>query len=118
MNMDSRDQYYRGLQEGMMMARRDIGKYVQGMLLKLYELSQKQTGDQDNNEAIFIASSIYAYIYGTDRLFTDMYRQKVLLTEPEIRYGRVANNEESNLPLEELSARWSRERLAEEKDKD
>ena len=111
--MDSNDQYYRSLQTGMRMARKDMGKYVQGMLLKLYELAQKQTGDHDNSEAIFIASSIYAYIYGTDRLFQDMYRKGVLLTEPEIRYGRVANKEESRLPLEELSHRWFEERMKE-----
>ena len=94
MNMDTDDKicnseiYSKGLHTGMMMVRRELGSYVQGILMKLYELAQKQTGDQDNNEAIFIASSIYSYIYRTDRLFQDMYRQGVLLTEPMKSSGR------------------------------
>lgn len=109
--------YTKGLHAGMKMVRNDISNYIQGMLMKLYENARKQPEDADNNEAILVASSIYSYIHGTDKLFIDMYRKGVLLTEPEMMFGRVANKKESLLPLEELRLQWSDEMMNEQKDR-
>ena len=98
--------YTKGYDTGVKVAKADIAHYVQGMLMKLYELAELQPEGKDNNEAIFVVSSIYSYIYGTDKLFRDMYTQNVLLTEPEIKFGRVANKKESKLSLPELRIQW------------
>ena len=108
--------YTKGFHAGMKMVRNDISSYIQGMLMKLYELARKQPEDADNNEAILVVSSIYSYIYGTDKLFIDMYRKGVLLTEPEMMFGRVANKKESLLPLDELRLQWLNEMMMEKKD--
>ena len=122
MRVDSKDNrkskdYIKGLHIGKKSAKADIGNYVRGMLIKLYELAENQPEGKDNNEAIFVVSSIYSYIYGTDKLFREMYTRNVLLTEPEILFGRVANDKESKLSLQELHMHWIEEMAKERKDK-
>ena len=90
-----------------------VRNFTCSLLRKLTELMEK-TKDNSHEEALIATSVIYARIYGTEELFFDSYDKGRLLSEPEIRFGRIADSTERNLTMEVLSERWEKAKKKQE----
>ena len=95
-----------GYREGWRDMRTDIGDKVRVLLRQVsacYTKKNINIGDLLND-----VSRIYAYIYGSLDLFEyQMKNYNRRLSEPELRFHRVANREEMKQSFEVLTRKWS-----------
>lgn len=95
-----------GYREGWRDMRTDIGDKVRVLLRQVsacYSKKNINIGDLLND-----VSRIYAYIYGSLDLFEyQMKNYNRRLSEPELRFHRVANREEMKQTFEVLTRKWS-----------
>lgn len=95
-----------GYREGWRDMRTDIGDKVRVLLRQVsacYSKKNINIGDLLND-----VSRIYAYIYGSLDLFEyQMKNYNRRLSEPELRFHRVANREEMKQSFEVLTRKWS-----------
>lgn len=95
-----------GYREGWRDMRTDIGDKVRVLLRQVsacYSKKNINIGDLLN-----YVSRIYAYIYGSLDLFEyQMKNYNRRLSEPELRFHRVANREEMKQSFEVLTRKWS-----------
>lgn len=95
-----------GYREGWRDMRTDIGDKVRVLLRQVsacYSKKNINIGDLLND-----VSRIYAYIYGSLDLFEyQMKNYNRRLSEPELRFHRIANREEMKQSFEVLTRKWS-----------
>lgn len=99
------EEWKEGYREGWRKMRSQIGNRLRPVLREM-SLDLATNRVPDASELISV-SRIYAYIYGTEDLFESTLSEGRLISEPEIRFGRLANPEEMSIPFEELTKLWS-----------
>lgn len=93
-----------GYREGWRRMRAEVGNRLCPVLRDM-SLDLAMGKVPDAGELIAV-SRIYAYIYGTENMFEDMLAGGRLISEPEIRFARLAEPDEMSVPFDELTRRW------------
>lgn len=99
-------EWQEGYREGWRRMRSEIGDRLRPVLRKFsFDLANDKTRDADD---LIEVSRVYAYVYGTLSLFEKQLKAGRLISEPEIRFARLASPDEMAISFEELTRIWSR----------
>lgn len=93
-----------GYREGWRKMRSELGNMLRPILRDMSSDVAKNRVP-DASELISV-SRVYAYIYGTSEMFEDNLKNGRLISEPEIRFARLASKDEMSIPFDELTRRW------------
>lgn len=88
-----------------------------GVLIELCDRIQKRLWDissivgsvplETTSLALLELSSIYSFLCGSEELFWSYLKFGRMLSEPEIRFARVATEEEQEMSFKDLWNRWT-----------
>ena len=93
-----------GYREGWRRMRSELGDMLRPILRDMsWDVAENRVPDAS---ALIAVSRVYAYIYGTSEMFEDNLKNGRLISEPEIRFARLASKDEMKIPFDELTRRW------------
>lgn len=58
--------------------------------------------------ALYRISRLYAFVYGSMEMFDSVYESGRLMSEPEIRFRRLAQGDEIHSTFEALTKKWTK----------
>lgn len=104
---DKSEEWNEGYLAGLNDMRLELGDMTRDLLRFVSDCYVNRT--YKNNEILSRLSRIYAYIYGSVDMFDYQYSiKKRRMTEPEIRFHRLATEEEFKSTFSELTEKWSK----------
>ena len=104
---DKSEEWNEGYLAGLNDMRLELGDMTRDLLRFVSDCYVNRRNE--NNEILSRLSRIYAYIYGSVDMFDYQYSiKKRRMTEPEIRFHRLATEEECKSTFSELTEKWSK----------
>ncbi len=104
---DKSEEWNEGYLAGLNDMRLELGEMTRDLLRFVSNCYVNRRNE--NNEILSRLSRIYAYIYGSVDMFDYQYSiKKRRMTEPEIRFHRLATEEECKSTFSELTEKWSK----------
>ena len=104
---DKSEEWNEGYLAGLNDMRLELGDMTRDLLRFVSDCYVNRRNE--NNEILSRLSRIYAYIYGSVDMFENQYSiKKRRMTEPEIRFHRLATEEEFKSTFSELTEKWSK----------
>lgn len=102
------DEYRKGRQRGVRSLARFLRKAIIEASLELQETTEREEREKIKEDLLGL-SALYATIFNHEALFYSQLDEGKLLSEPEIKYGKLALGKDQYMSFEELNLKWSKD---------